>query len=211
MNLQYATRDVLVYLRTCYPILLLITFVVAFISDSIFTAKRASQNGPQVQTGPGGRPLPKRARSALAVTKQTQKFSEGTKIFFRWLAVGVLLTLVADAAINMAHVIYARSYHWWCGQSVVVGLLTRKKRKKKRSKQFPHIKKQVLIQGFSFLFLFLADLHRWLILYPCRPSRVLTRYNTVPESRPIRPMAPCNSLRGGHLRRVAVLVLQRSP
>lgn len=132
MNLQYATRDVLVYLRTCYPILLLITFVVAFISDSIFTAKRASQNGPQVQTGPGGRPLPKRARSALAVTKQTQKFSEGTKIFFRWLAVGVLLTLVADAAINMAHVIYARSYHWWCGQSVVVGLLTRKKKKEKK-------------------------------------------------------------------------------
>lgn len=122
MNSQYATRDVLVYLRTSYPIILLVTFVVAFISDSIFTARRASQNGRQAQTGPGGRPLPKRARSALAVTKQTQKFSEGTKILFRWLTVGVLVTLVADAAINITHVIYARSYHWWCGQSVVVGL-----------------------------------------------------------------------------------------
>ena len=56
------------------------------------------------------------------MTKQTQKFSEGTKILFRWLTVGVLVTLVADAAINITHVIYARSYHWWCGQSVVVGL-----------------------------------------------------------------------------------------
>lgn len=128
MNSQYATRDVLVYLRTSYPIILLVTFVIAFIFDSVFTARRASQNGRQSQTGPGGRPLPKRARSALAVTKQTQTFSEGTKIFFRWLAVGILVTLVADAAINMTHVISARSYHWWCGQSVVVGFPKKKKK-----------------------------------------------------------------------------------
>lgn len=122
MASRNTTRDVLVYLRTSYPIILLVTFVVTFIADSIFTAKRATQNGSSSQTGPGGRPLPKRTRSTLAVAKQTQKFSEGTKIFFRWLAVGILVTLVADAAINITHVIFARSQHWWCGQSVVVRL-----------------------------------------------------------------------------------------
>lgn len=119
MDSTKATQDVLVYLRTSYPIILLITFVVAFITDSVLAAKKASQNGRN-ETGPGGRPLPKRARSTMAVVKQAQQFSHGAKLVFRWLSVGILATLVADAAINMTHVMLARSQHWWCGQSVVV-------------------------------------------------------------------------------------------
>lgn len=122
MDSQTSTRDALVYLRTTYPIVLLITFIVAFITNSIFAAKKVSQNGRNSETGPGGRPLPKRSRSTMAVVRQAQTFSWAAKLLFRWLSVGILLTLVADAAINMTHVILAKSEHWWCGQSVVVSL-----------------------------------------------------------------------------------------
>lgn len=123
MDSQASTRDALAYLRTTYPIVLLITFIVAFIANSIFAAKKVSQNGRNSETGPGGRPLPKRSRSTMAVVKKAQTFSWASKLLFRWLSVGILLTLVADAAINMTHVILAKSEHWWCGQSVVVSLL----------------------------------------------------------------------------------------
>lgn len=122
MDSGHTTQDVVVFLRISYPIILLITFIVAFIANSIITAKKATQNGGKAQMGPGGRPLPKRARSTMAV-KKAQRFSRGTSLLFRWLVVGVLATLVADAAINMTHVMFARSQHWWCGQSVVVGFL----------------------------------------------------------------------------------------
>jgi hypothetical protein len=56
----------------------------------------------------------------MVVVKETQKFSQSAKLLFKWLSVGVLVTLVADAAINVAHVMVARSEHWWCGQAVVV-------------------------------------------------------------------------------------------
>lgn len=124
MDSGHTTQDVVVFLRISYPIILLITFIVAFITNSIITAKKATQNGRQEQMGPGGRPLPKRARSTMAVAK-SRRFSRCTSLLFRWLAVGVLATLVADAAINMTHVMFARSQHWWCGQSVVVGLLNK--------------------------------------------------------------------------------------
>jgi hypothetical protein len=122
MDSGHTTQDVVVFLRISYPIILLITFIVAFITNSIITAKKATQNDRKEQMGPGGRPLPKRARSTMAVAK-SRKLSRGTSVLFRWLAVGVLATLVADAAINMTHVLFARSQHWWCGQSVVVGPL----------------------------------------------------------------------------------------
>ncbi|GFF76443.1 heavy metal tolerance protein [Aspergillus udagawae] len=56
----------------------------------------------------------------MVVVKETQKFSQSAKLLFKWLSVGVLVTLVADAAINVAHVMVARSEHWWCGQAVVI-------------------------------------------------------------------------------------------
>ncbi|GFF68099.1 vacuolar ABC heavy metal transporter (Hmt1), putative [Aspergillus lentulus] len=56
----------------------------------------------------------------MVVVKETQKFSQSAKLLFKWLSAGVLVTLVADAAINVAHVMVARSEHWWCGQAVVI-------------------------------------------------------------------------------------------
>ncbi|KAL3436437.1 hypothetical protein BDV09DRAFT_45795 [Aspergillus tetrazonus] len=113
-------RGSLEYLRIGYPILVLVVFAAAFVANSIVTARTANQNPSASQTGPGGRPLPKRSRSTVAVAKANQKFSQNAKLCFRLLSVAILVTLVAEAAVTVAHVMVARSEQWWCGQAVVI-------------------------------------------------------------------------------------------
>ena len=120
MQSHDAALKLLAYLRISCPIVLLVVFVVAFIANSVSTARHAAINGSAVKTGPGGRPLPKRSRSSKHVAKSAQRFSENTRSFFKWLSLGILLTLVADAVITISHVMVARSEHWWRGQSLVV-------------------------------------------------------------------------------------------
>lgn len=116
----HAALELLEYLRTCYPVFLLLLFVVAFVANTMLAARRHNNNvSPRM--GPGGRPLPKRSRSS-AVFRKTQGFSRNVKRLFNWLSAGVLLTFLADAAIYIAHVMVARSEHWWRGQSMVVRL-----------------------------------------------------------------------------------------
>lgn len=113
-------RVMLGYLHIGYPIFLLVIFITAFIASSILAAKQVGKNGSQVNYGPGGRPLPKRSRSTVAVAKPAQTYSHNTKLVFKWLSVAVLVTFVLEAALNIAHTVVARSEHWWCGQSLVV-------------------------------------------------------------------------------------------
>lgn len=123
MGQHHVLRGALDYLRISYPIVLLVVFAAAFVANSILTARTASRNPPAArasQTGPGGRPLPQRSRSTVAVVKAPQKFSRNANAGFVWLSCGILVTLVAEAAINVAHVMVARSQQWWCGQAVVV-------------------------------------------------------------------------------------------
>lgn len=120
MGSHYATRELLEYLRIGYPILLLLVFVSSFIANSILTARNVSKNSSAAHMGPGGRPLPKRSRSSATFVKPVHPFSRNAKLLFKWLSVVILATLVADAAINVTHVMLARSEQWWCGQSVVI-------------------------------------------------------------------------------------------
>ncbi|KAE8149129.1 hypothetical protein BDV25DRAFT_156858 [Aspergillus avenaceus] len=120
MDSHHAPRQLLEYLRIGYPILLLLVFVSAFIASSVLTAKNANNASNAVRTGPGGRPLPTRSRSSMAVIKSPEKFSQNSRLLFKWLSLGILLTLIADAALNVTHVIVSRSEQWWCGQSVVI-------------------------------------------------------------------------------------------
>ncbi|KAJ5629007.1 Vacuolar ABC heavy metal transporter (H.t1.c1) [Penicillium lividum] len=113
----HAALELLDYLRTCYPVLLMILFVVAFIANTVSNAKKSNQTETP-RMGPGGRQLPQRSRSSGI--HQTQGFSENVKRVFNWLSAAVLLTFLADATIYILHVIIARSEHWWRGQSVVV-------------------------------------------------------------------------------------------
>ncbi|THC92610.1 hypothetical protein EYZ11_007912 [Aspergillus tanneri] len=120
MSSHYATRELLEYLRIGYPIILLLVFASAFVANSILAARNVNKNSSAVRMGPGGRPLPKRSRSSAIFVKPPQPFSRNAKLLFKWLSVVILVTLVADAAINMAHVMVSRSEQWWCGQSVVI-------------------------------------------------------------------------------------------
>ncbi|PGG97934.1 hypothetical protein AJ79_09047 [Helicocarpus griseus UAMH5409] len=113
-------RTLLDYTRTISPVLIVVMFIISFISHSVISARKVTANPPAVQTGPGGRPLPKRMRSTAVVTPSAPDFSPNAKLVFKWLMVGVLLTFVADAAANIAQVILYRQKHWWCGQSVVI-------------------------------------------------------------------------------------------
>ncbi|KAJ5095782.1 hypothetical protein NUU61_005138 [Penicillium alfredii] len=113
----HAAREWLEFLRTCYPIFLLVLFLVAFIIHAAISAKKASKHDSQ-RMGPGGRPLPKRSRSPS--TFRPQGFSQNVKRLFNWLSAGVLLTFLADAAIYLTHVMFARSENWWRGQSAVI-------------------------------------------------------------------------------------------
>ncbi|KKK22150.1 hypothetical protein AOCH_006222 [Aspergillus ochraceoroseus] len=120
MGRHHVIRDLLDYLRIGYPILLLVVFVSSFVANSILTARNVNKNPRASPTGPGGRPLPKRSRSSVVVVKAPQQFSRNTKSCFKWLSFAILVTLVVDAATNVAHVIIARSDQWWCGQAVVI-------------------------------------------------------------------------------------------
>lgn len=122
----HAALELLEYLRTCYPIFLLVLFCVAFVANTMVTARKATRDDSQ-RTGPGGRPLPKRSRSE-GTFRKTQSFSRTVKRLFNWLSVAVLVTFLADAAICVVHVMVARSEHWWRGQSMVVRLACRRSR-----------------------------------------------------------------------------------
>jgi hypothetical protein len=119
-GLRAAARDVLRYMRIASPIVLLVVFTISFIVSSIISARRLTPNRNVISSGPGGRPLPKRTRSTMTVARDRPDVSPNFKLLFKWLSVGVLLTFIADAAINMGHVLYSRSEHWWNGQAVVV-------------------------------------------------------------------------------------------
>ncbi|EAS33541.2 heavy metal tolerance protein [Coccidioides immitis RS] len=113
-------RSALQYLQTSSPIIIVIVFAITFVANSIISAKHIKSNAA-VTTGPGGRPLPRRMRStAVVTTRLAPDFSATTKLAFKWLSVGVLLTFVADAALTMVHTIFYRQEHWWAGQSVVI-------------------------------------------------------------------------------------------
>lgn len=124
MDSRHRTARVLLeYIHVTYPIFLLVVFIAVFITCSFLAAKNVRKNGNQVNTGPGGRPLPKRSRSTVSVVKPVHVYSDNTKAIFKWMSVAVILTNLADAAINVAHTILGRSEHWWCGQSAVVRFL----------------------------------------------------------------------------------------
>ncbi|KAJ5430080.1 ABC transporter integral membrane type 1 [Penicillium cf. griseofulvum] len=113
----HAALELLEYLRTSYPIFLLILFVVAFVANTTIAARKASKHESQY-FGPGGRPLPQRSRTVPVY--KSQEFSRNVKRVFNLLSVAVLLTFLVDATIYIIHVMVARSENWWRGQSFVI-------------------------------------------------------------------------------------------
>ena len=119
-----AAKQALIYLHYSYPVALLITFLVVFLTHSIRTAapeEDGSRNG-SIQTGPGGKPLPGNKKLARK-SERNPEFGPGSRLTFCWLSVGVVLTFLANAALICVHALAYREQKWWCGKSVAVSII----------------------------------------------------------------------------------------
>lgn len=109
-------QTLLDYLLICYPIFLMLLFVVVCVIQVVVESK-TKQKDPQNKDSQ----LSRQTRNPMAF-RQVQPFSRTVKQCFNWLSAGVLVTFLADATIYTAHVLMARSEYWWRGQSAVVRL-----------------------------------------------------------------------------------------
>ena len=123
-TLSHTIRRVLSYLHYAYPVILLVFFLAAFMAYSIATAPEESTSGESIQTGPGGKPLPRNRRAKAQQASRTSDFSPARKLLFKWLSVAVLLTFVTNAALICIRALVERESGWWCGQDAVVSLPT---------------------------------------------------------------------------------------
>ena len=112
-------QGVLVSTHFASPLIILVVFLVAFITHSVITAPRtAITQDATPQTGPGGKPLPKKTRSCK--DNLGLDFNPTRKKLFIGLSVGSILTFVASAALIIIHALWDREENWWCGQAAVV-------------------------------------------------------------------------------------------
>ena len=112
--------DILRDVHYASPFTLLSFFLIAFTVHSIATASDDTDVAPsQDQTGPGGKPLPKKIKPKEDVLD----FSPARKLLFNWTQVGVILTLVANAVVVIVRALVDREDNWWCGQAVAVSSL----------------------------------------------------------------------------------------
>lgn len=111
--------------HTLSPIILLISFLIAFLVHSLSSAKcYYYQSSTPGQTEPGAKSLPRRPSPCRSESSARllvlPDFSPSARLTFRWLNVLLLITYVIDAASTVSHAIISRDQHWWCGQSLVV-------------------------------------------------------------------------------------------
>lgn len=130
MNSPDAAQVFLNYVCISDPIVLLIVFFVVFIAQSAYIAKDAGNSANNAgQYGPGGKPLPKRTRAMMMLSRElpVELARKNSKALFLGLTLGVLVAYLAEAAVHMVHALTAKEQQWWPGQAVVVSL-SREKR-----------------------------------------------------------------------------------
>lgn len=115
----------LVYAHFTSPLILLCFFLVLLTTHGIVTTpKDVVTRASSQATGPGGKPLPQKAlpstKTRARRDKEDLEVSPARKLLFTWLAVGVILTFVGNAAVVIIHAVLYRKDHWWCGKSVAV-------------------------------------------------------------------------------------------
>lgn len=119
----YTTATILNLTHFNYPWVLLVVFLISFITHSILTAESSDETGPML-TGPGGKPLPRSARR----TKQDkdklklQDFTPIQKLLFLWLSAGILVTFLGNAINIVVHALDKRENGWWCGEATAVSI-----------------------------------------------------------------------------------------
>lgn len=99
------------------PIILLVFFLAAFTTRSILVAKSTNTvtgGTPSTQTGPGGKPLPKKVnRTQDKNLAGALDFSRSRKLLFNWLSVAAATSFVANAATVIVHALVNRHEGWW--------------------------------------------------------------------------------------------------
>jgi len=107
-----------------YPVVLLVTFLIAFTVRSILVARKSdnkSEEADESHAGPGGKSLPPRQSKSVDKDKGgDDDFSKSRKLLFNTLSVIVCATFVASAADIIVHALIKREEGWWCGQAPVV-------------------------------------------------------------------------------------------
>jgi ATP-binding cassette, subfamily B, vacuolar membrane transporter HMT1/ACLQ len=116
---SHAAQQALVILHYAYPLSLLGYFMASFMIFSIYTSEDRNASTP-IQTGPGGKPLPRNKEPKKSKLASKDIFSPGARHFFTWTTVGVILTFLANAVQICLHALIEREQHWWCGEHVAV-------------------------------------------------------------------------------------------
>ena len=109
--------------KKLYPGLLLVLFVLGFVTYGIINAPEdAGKVQVHPMKGPGGRPLPLRRKSANQVKEaaSVKDFSPLAKLIFQILQTAVLLTFLANAALILFQALVDRKLQWWPGESAIV-------------------------------------------------------------------------------------------
>ena len=107
-----------------FPWVLLLIFLVAFVTNSIASAESAAEATGPVVTGPGGKPLPrstkKREEEQERLRRKRLDFSPIRKLVFYYLSTGVIVTFIANAVNIVIHALTKRDNGWWCGEATAV-------------------------------------------------------------------------------------------
>jgi ATP-binding cassette, subfamily B, vacuolar membrane transporter HMT1/ACLQ len=119
------TREILYSAKTACPAVVLGVFLLGFITYGIVNApSEDAKVEVRARRGPGGRPLPLRRKSARQVKEAVKvtDFSPNSKLIFKAISAGVLVSFVANGAAIILQVLNYRDDRWWPGQSAVVSL-----------------------------------------------------------------------------------------
>jgi hypothetical protein len=121
-------RKILYNAKTAYPAVVLGVFLLGFIIYGVVNAP--SEDGKvevHANRGPGGRPLPLRRKSASQMKEaiKVTDFSPNSKLIFKAISAGILVSFVANGAAIILQVLIYRDDRWWPGQSAVVSPDTR--------------------------------------------------------------------------------------
>jgi ATP-binding cassette, subfamily B, vacuolar membrane transporter HMT1/ACLQ len=117
------TREILYSTKTAYPAVVLGVFLLGFVIYGIVNApSEDAKVEVRARRGPGGRPLPLRRKSARQVKEaiKVTDFSPNSKLIFKVISAGVLVSFVANGAAIILQVLIYRDDRWWPGQSAVV-------------------------------------------------------------------------------------------
>jgi ATP-binding cassette, subfamily B, vacuolar membrane transporter HMT1/ACLQ len=116
------SRQILKYTQISAPALILVVFLVAFVTHGVLTAPPGDDVEVLAKSGPGGRPLPKRRQSSQQVKEaaKIRDFSPSIKLFFNWLGLFALMTFAVNALLIVLQTIIHFREKWWPGQAAVV-------------------------------------------------------------------------------------------